>query len=564
MSSAIDFTAPEVSAKLMRILIENTPVAYVLLDKERRIRFVNEYFLTLRKTSRQSVLGQKCYDVSNGGIPCQNCPAEKAVVNGKRCLVHRKDILPDGTVRFLDDYAIPLHREDGTSEFVLEILVNRTNEMMLREHNIQLFLSILDTFVSILDKKDAYTSSHSHDVTAISVKLGKYIGMTEEECMTLHMAALLHDIGKISIPDQIINKPGRLTADEFQIMKRHPVDTMSMLDNLSQFSDIREIAGYHHERWDGKGYPSGLGGEEIPLGSRIIAIADTYDAMTSERSYRKAMTHSQAIDEIRRNAGTQFDPMLAEIFVRMTDSDFPNRKRLIFECERLPYRQTLFKRTHARNIKTRPPDDVQQARFSDINDIFQETTLAEAVMDNSPIVFSVVDQNFNIIFASKSLAATAGISYETLLKSRCYEINGGKMCCIGDDSPFPNCPAVRSERNGVSFPKEEAVGFKGKNNNYEAYIIPLKLSDESNERFPCLMEIIIDRSDENHERDRLRNDARTFLNMLLDVVTNMDEDENEGLDDILHKCDDFSDYLIAMHSHLRFLTGTRRKRRDTI
>jgi HD-GYP domain-containing protein (c-di-GMP phosphodiesterase class II) len=135
----------------------------------------------------------------------------------------------------------------------------------------------------------------------------------------IETTGLLHDIGKIAIPEKILLKPGKLTDEEFEIIKKHPELGEHLINGIGKLKLISNWLKSHHERYDGKGYPDGLVGEEIPISSRIIAIADTYDAMTSTRSYRPALSHEEAIGEIKRCSGTQFDPKLAEIFISISD-----------------------------------------------------------------------------------------------------------------------------------------------------------------------------------------------------------------------------------------------------
>ena len=143
------------------------------------------------------------------------------------------------------------------------------------------------------------------------------MNVPQNELEHIETAGLLHDIGKIAIPQAILCKPGKLTDDEFTLMKSHPVNSERLIASIKKLNDISPGIKHHHERWDGFGYPDKLAGENIPLEARIIAIADTYDAMTSTRSYRKALDHEVAIDEIKKCSGSQFDPVLAAKFVEI-------------------------------------------------------------------------------------------------------------------------------------------------------------------------------------------------------------------------------------------------------
>ena len=181
----------------------------------------------------------------------------------------------------------------------------------------ELFYKTIKSIASALDAKDPYTHGHSMRVTLYSIILARELNVNPNYLESIETAGLLHDIGKIAIPQSILCKPGKLTDDEFMIMKTHPVNSEKLISSIKKLHDITPGVKHHHERWDGKGYPDHLAGEDIPYSARIIAIADTYDAMTSTRSYRKALPHDVAIEEIQKCAGAQFDPILAQKFVEI-------------------------------------------------------------------------------------------------------------------------------------------------------------------------------------------------------------------------------------------------------
>ena len=181
----------------------------------------------------------------------------------------------------------------------------------------ELFYKTIKSIASALDAKDPYTHGHSMRVTLYSIILAKELNVPESELEHIETAGLLHDIGKIAIPQAILCKPGRLTDDEFVIMKSHPANSEKLISSIKKLHEVSPGVKHHHERWDGKGYPDNLAGENIPFSARVIAIADTYDAMTSTRSYRKALDHDIAIAEIEKCAGTQFDPTLAKKFIEI-------------------------------------------------------------------------------------------------------------------------------------------------------------------------------------------------------------------------------------------------------
>lgn len=183
----------------------------------------------------------------------------------------------------------------------------------------ELFYKTIKSIASALDAKDPYTHGHSMRVTLYSIILAKELNVPSNQLEAIETAGLLHDIGKIAIPESILCKPGKLTDDEFVIMKSHPANSEKLIASIKKLHEISPGVKHHHERWDGRGYPDKLKGEEIPFAARIIAIADTYDAMTSTRSYRVALSHETAISEIEKCAGTQFDPVLAKKFIEIQD-----------------------------------------------------------------------------------------------------------------------------------------------------------------------------------------------------------------------------------------------------
>ena len=174
---------------------------------------------------------------------------------------------------------------------------------------------------SAIDAKDAYTNGHSERVARYSGELARRMGKSTQEINDIYYIGLLHDIGKIGIPDYIINKAGKLTEEEYELIKNHPNIGAEILSSITEMPGISFGAHWHHERFDGKGYPDGLAGEDIPEVARIICVADAYDTMTSKRVYRDVLPQKVARDEILKGRGTQFDPVIADYMLEMIDED---------------------------------------------------------------------------------------------------------------------------------------------------------------------------------------------------------------------------------------------------
>ncbi|GAB6153186.1 hypothetical protein JCM17380_19360 [Desulfosporosinus burensis] len=180
--------------------------------------------------------------------------------------------------------------------------------------------NIIFTLALALESKDEYLHGHSKRVTDYALELGRFLNLSEIDQINLYRAAILHDIGKIGIPDAILNKPSALVSEEWSIMKSHPERGEAICSKLNFAREILPIIRHHHERYDGKGYPDGLSGEDIPFIARLISIADTVDAITSSRPYRLAGTFEQVLEELQKSAGTQFDPVLVAAFISLYNS----------------------------------------------------------------------------------------------------------------------------------------------------------------------------------------------------------------------------------------------------
>ena len=261
--------------------------------------------------------------------------------NGLQLLPVVTGAYPDMPVILLTGYgSVEMAREalnGGAADFItkpcgpgeLPIIVERnlTRQAVTRRnaqrHRYDLAVSnetVLDALLTALNTRDTETEGHSERVTAYTIEIADRLGLPETELYHVERGALLHDIGKIGVPDGILLKPGKLTADEWAEMRKHPVIGFEMCSKITMLQTAAKIVLHHHEAWDGSGYPHHLHGEDIPLGSRIFALADTLDAMTSDRPYRAALPFAAAREEIEKHSGRQFDPTLVDVFLSVPET----------------------------------------------------------------------------------------------------------------------------------------------------------------------------------------------------------------------------------------------------
>jgi putative nucleotidyltransferase with HDIG domain len=237
-----------------------------------------------------------------------------------------------------DDYLAKPFNSSELKARVRQLLKNRELERQLAEKNDYLaklnfdlvlskkevFLQTIEAITFALEAKDTYTHGHSYRVATLSAEFARELSLSEAEVERVRLSALLHDVGKIGIREGILNKPGRLTPEEYLEIQRHPEIGARIIERVADLKEVTRCVRFHHEAWDGSGYPGRLKYREIPLESRVIAIADTYDAMTSDRAYRNGLGHLRAIQEIREYAGRQFDPEMASVFLRRYEERAPD------------------------------------------------------------------------------------------------------------------------------------------------------------------------------------------------------------------------------------------------
>ncbi|HET9132487.1 MAG TPA: diguanylate cyclase, partial [Terriglobia bacterium] len=238
----------------------------------------------------------------------------------------------EGTVPISLSFGIACYPNDGRSRHELltiadsnlyqaknsdeGIVFTSESQRANRELRAEASFEVLDALITAVDNKDRYTRKHSEDVTEYALWMAEELGLSEETMRTLRIGGLLHDVGKIGVPDEILRKPGRLSPEEFEVMKRHPRLGELIVGGIPGMESILDAVRSHHERWDGLGYPDQLEGEQIPFMGRLLAVADAFSAMTTDRPYRKGMEFEVALEEIRSNIGTQFDPQMAQAFIQ--------------------------------------------------------------------------------------------------------------------------------------------------------------------------------------------------------------------------------------------------------
>ena len=258
-----------------------------------------------------------------------------------------------------------------------------------RERMRLMFEQTAEALASAIDAKDAYTRGHSARVAEYSEKIARLAGMSEEKCDEIYYAGLLHDVGKIGIADSIINKNGRLDDAEYAEIKKHPVIGKQILSSISESPYLSIGAHYHHERYDGKGYPQGLKGNDIPEMARIIAVADAYDAMTSKRSYRKPIPQQMVREELVKGMGTQFDPKYARIMLHLLDMDEEYEMQERDEIKELSGKNELVVGAYGSNISEGILINAETTRIS----LRYEAAKGYASADSIPsfIVFDSMD-----------------------------------------------------------------------------------------------------------------------------------------------------------------------------
>lgn len=505
---------------MAKLLIDHSPIAYIILDRDYRCVYMNESFALLRKLNMADVIGNRCYNISNGGTPCEHCAVLKAFETGEKNVLLRRDVLPDGTIKFIEDYAIPLQKNSqGEIEYILEMMVNRTEEMKILERTEEDYEHILSLFSSLLESKDPYTATHSKNVRKISLHLAQKLRLPQEEIFDIAVAANLHDIGKIGIPYAIINKPGKLSDAEFALIKTHPKKSYDFLTGLLSFDRIKNIVKSHHERVDGLGYPEGLCQDQIPLGAKIIAVADTYDAITSNRSYRKASSHEEAAAEINRVRNKQLDAQVVDAFLTLSPEILAQDADLTLKSNKFsPIQRSLQKGM----IKENPP-----ALFEEKYANIDKKSLIHAILAHSPCGYILVDKHFHLIYINQYFMDYLNVDQKEDASSAFLEMyHQGKFGVI------PLSFETKKPQK-----RQETFVFSKDKKTLDIFSVPLF----ENGSISHFILIAMDRSEEIVQRKKRQSDFQKLANDLSHLYYNQIDDGTE---------DDFSETIIAAKKKL--------------
>jgi putative two-component system response regulator len=318
--------------KTVLVVEDDIPYGQMVADALTNLRY--KVFLTFSATGAMDIIRKQKIDIILSDV---NMPGVSGIELAQKILNMYLDI-PVVLITGINDLSLVKYSlEIGISDYIvkpvkideLPVVIERNlqrkflENKALQENKADILLKALKALMRALDAKDPNTFGHSQKVVRLAMMMADELNLDHEERYTLQLAASLHDIGKIGMPDSILKKADSLEDFEIRRAKDHPVVGSQILGEIEELSEVASIVRHHHERFDGKGYPDGLRGEAVPLFSRILAILDAYEAAISDRVYRKGMDKRKALQEIERNAGTQFDPHLTQIFARVM-ANHPN------------------------------------------------------------------------------------------------------------------------------------------------------------------------------------------------------------------------------------------------
>ncbi len=310
-------------AELMKTIYDHIPCEITLISPDYRLLAMNREVVRVTGVKAEEAVGKQCYEVFGDGSICPDCPVKKAI-DTKTIQENKKEQYTlNHSVVYIHQLEVPILADNGAVRYVVEMSLDISAEVELQDKNHRIFIETVGSLAKLIGSRDHYTGDHSARVAEIAVAIAKEMGLPKKLLAEISVAAILHDIGKIGIPENILNKTGKLTAEEFTIIKTH---SRIGYDALVAIESLQKTARYilhHHERWDGSGYPSGLQGKQIPLISRIISVADVFEALTADRVYRPALPREQALTIISRASGQTLDPLVVRAFERGLNRRLP-------------------------------------------------------------------------------------------------------------------------------------------------------------------------------------------------------------------------------------------------
>jgi PAS domain S-box-containing protein/putative nucleotidyltransferase with HDIG domain len=312
-----------------RLLAENASDMIARLTTDGKMLYVSPASKTILGYEPEELTGKVSFDLMHEeDRPWVVSLFEKRPIKNSYTIAYRA-LHKEGYYVWLESSARPVF-DKNTNELTeiqtasRDITERKKNEeaLKLAHTNLQeAYEKTIEGWVRALDLRDRETEGHTQRVTELTLRVAAKLGFTDEEMVHIKRGALLHDMGKMAIPDEILQKPGPLDEGEWTKMRQHPVYAFEMLSNISYLHPALEIPFFHHERWDGSGYPRGLKGEEIPLAARMFAIVDVWDALSSDRPYRKKLPRKEVIAYLREKSGTLFEPRLVDIFLEMIEKE---------------------------------------------------------------------------------------------------------------------------------------------------------------------------------------------------------------------------------------------------
>ena len=304
----------ENSEKEKSIILNSSQMHVLYQDISHKIIWANKAACDAVKKGLKELKGKKCYKVWERGLtPCQGCPVDRVWKTGKMEKGERKS--KDGKHWFIN--ATPIKNDDGEITGIIETALDITEQKQAQEKLKKTMNAIIETISKIIDTRDPYTAGHQHRVYQLASRIAKEMHLSKEKVEAVNIAALIHDIGKIGIPSEILTKPSKLTDIEFSLMKSHSQIGHDILKDIDFPYPIAKIILQHHERNNGSGYPNGLKAADMLLEAKIIGVADVVEAMSSHRPYRAALGVDVALDEIVKNKDILYDPEVADVCIKL-------------------------------------------------------------------------------------------------------------------------------------------------------------------------------------------------------------------------------------------------------